>query len=160
MRCHLPGASVSLFQVTTLTVTAQHIVGLAHFLTTELSYIPRSLQSCNSMPVATPLPQQTLCEGVLNGTIPSAVSNTGATSHALLLSALSIPTGIPSKEVFHLPNRTTAAASTVNKLLHNIREPAQSANIVTTLTKSSLNSTSKFVDARYTNVYNDKEVNY
>jgi hypothetical protein len=62
----------------------------------------------------------TLREGVLNGTIPSAISDTGATLHALLLSAPSIPNSIPSKVVLHLPNGTTAAASTVNKLLHYV----------------------------------------
>ncbi len=72
----------------------------------------------------------------------------------------SIPTSIWSKVVFHLPNGTTAAASTVNKLLCNIREPAQSANIVLTLANNSLMSTSKFVDAGYTVVYDDKEINY
>jgi hypothetical protein len=41
-----------------------------------------------------------------------------------------------------------------------MREPARSANIVPTLASNSLMSTSKFVDARYTVVYNDKEVNY
>jgi hypothetical protein len=62
--------------------------------------------------------------------------------------------------VFHLPNGTTAVASTVNKLLHDVQEPAQSANIVPTLANNSLISTSKFVDARYTVVYDDKEINY
>ncbi len=52
----------------------------------------------------------TLHAGVLNGMIPSAVSNTGTTLHALLPSAPPIPTGIWSKVVFHLPNRTTAVA--------------------------------------------------
>ena len=107
----------------------------------------------------TPSPT-TLCEGVLNGTILSAINDTGATLHALLLSVTSIPPGIRSKVVFHLPNGTMAAASTVNKLLHNIREPARSASIVPTLANNSLTSTSKFVDAGYTIVHNDKEVNY
>ena len=102
----------------------------------------------------------TLCAGVLNGTIPSAVSNTGATLHALVPSIPSIPTGIWSKVVFHLPNGTMAVASTINKLLHNVRVPARSANIVPTLANNSLISTSKFVDARYTVVYDNKEVNY
>jgi hypothetical protein len=62
--------------------------------------------------------------------------------------------------IFHLPNGTTAVASTINKLLHNVREPAQSANIVPTLANNFLMSTSKFVDAGYTVVYDDKEVNY
>ncbi len=66
---------------------------------------------CNPTPLTT-----TLREGVLNGTIPSAVSNIGATLHALLPLAPLIPTGIPSKVVFHLPNGTTAAASTVGTL--------------------------------------------
>ncbi len=51
-------------------------------------------------------------------------------------------------------------ASTVNKLLHNIREPVQSANIVPTLANNSLISTRKFVDAGYTVVYDNKKVNY
>ncbi len=87
-------------------------------------------------------------------------TTTSATLHALLQSAPPIPTGIPSKVVFHLPNGTTAVASTVNKLLHYVREPAQSANIVPTLANNSLISTSEFVDAGYTVVYDDKEVNY
>jgi hypothetical protein len=75
-------------------------------------------------PIRNPTPSTTtLCEGVLNGTIPSAVSDTGATLHALLPSAPSVPIGIRSKVVFHLHDETTAAASTVNKLLHNAREP-------------------------------------
>jgi hypothetical protein len=113
------------------------------------------LQICNSMPFANPLPQQPHY-----GTIPSAVSNTGATLHALLPSAPSIPTGIPSEVIFHFPNRTMAAASTVNKLLHYVWEPAQSANIVPTLANNSLISTRKFVDAGYTIAYDDKDVNY
>jgi hypothetical protein len=92
--------------------------------------------------------------------ISSAISNSSATLHALLLLAPSIPTGIWSKVVFHLPDGTTPAASIVNKLLHDVQEPAQSANIVPTLANNSLISTSKFVDAGYTVVYDDKEVNY
>jgi hypothetical protein len=122
---------------------------------------PTSLANLQQHAIHNPTPlTTTLREGVLNGTIPSAISNTGATSHALLPLAPSIPTGISSKEVFHLPNRTTAAASTVNKFLYNVREPTQSANIVPTLANNSLISTSKFVDAGYTVVYDDKEVNY
>jgi hypothetical protein len=111
--------------------------------------------------ILNPTPSSTtLGEGVLNGTIPSAVSDTGATLHALLPSALSILTGIQAKVVFHLPDGTTAAASIVKKLLHNVWEPAQSANIVPTLTNNSLISTIKFVDAGYTVIYDDKEVDY
>jgi hypothetical protein len=54
----------------------------------------------------------------------------------------------------------TAAASTVAKLLHYVWEPTQSSDIVPTLANNSLISTSKFVDAGYTIIYDDKEVNY
>jgi hypothetical protein len=110
---------------------------------------------CDPTPLTT-----TLCEEVLNGTIPSAISNTGVTLHALLPLAPSIPTGIWSKIVFHLPDGTTVAASTVYKLLHNVREPTRNANIVPALANNSLISNSKFVDAGYTVIYIDKEVNY
>jgi hypothetical protein len=122
---------------------------------------PTFLANLQQHTIHNPTPSTTtLREGVLIGTTPSAISNTGATSHALLLLAPSIPIGIQSKVVFHLPNGITAAASTVNKLLYNVREPAQSANIVPTLANNSLISTSKFVDAGYTLVCNNKEVNY
>jgi hypothetical protein len=58
MRRHPPSVSVSLSLATTLTVTAQVTVSIAHFLTTELNYIPHPSQICNSTPFATPLPQQ------------------------------------------------------------------------------------------------------
>jgi hypothetical protein len=122
---------------------------------------PTSLANLQQHAICNPSPTTTtLHEGVLNKMIPSAISNTGATLHALLPSAPSIPTGIPSKVVFHLPDGTMAVASTVNKLLHYVWEPIRSANIVPTLANNSLISTSKFVDAGYTVVYDDKEVNY
>jgi hypothetical protein len=98
--------------------------------------------------------------GVLNGTIPSAVSNTGATSHALLPTAPSILTGTRSNVVFHLPNGATASSTTINKLQPRRPGASRSANIVPDLATNSLMSISKFVDARYTVVYNDKEVDY
>ena len=62
--------------------------------------------------------------GVLNGTIPSAVSDTGTMSSAFLKEDPSIPTGHVSSTVFHLPNGAIAPATTLNKLLHNVRAPA------------------------------------
>ncbi len=97
---------------------------------------------------------------MLSGTIPSAVSDTGATSHTLLPSALSIPTGEQSRAVFHLPNGATAAATMINKLYLNIRKPARSVNIVPALVENSLLSTNKFVEAGYTEIYNAEEVNF
>jgi hypothetical protein len=65
--------------------------------------------------------QNNMRMGVLSGTIPSTVSNTGATSSAFLTSDPFLPTGCVSSAVFHLPNGAVApATTTVNKLLHNV----------------------------------------
>jgi hypothetical protein len=88
--------------------------------------------------------------GVLNGTIPSAVSDTGATLSDFLKEDPSIPTGRVSSTVFHLPNGAIALATTVNKFLHNVRSPARNVNIVLSLVENSLLSTSKFADLGYT----------
>ncbi len=85
--------------------------------------------------------------GVLNGTIPSAVSDTGATLSAFLKEDPSIPTGCISSAVFHLPNGAVAPATTVNKMLHNVRSPARNVYIVPSLAENSLLSTRKFADA-------------
>ena len=98
--------------------------------------------------------------GILNGTIPSAVSNTGATSSAFLKEDTSIPTGHISSAVFHLPNGAIAPATTLNKLLHNVRAPVQDVNIVPSLVKNSLLSTSKFAAAGYTTIYDENEANF
>jgi hypothetical protein len=99
-------------------------------------------------------------EAVLSGAILSAVSNTGATSHALLPLAPSIPTGGRSRAVFHLPNGATAAATTINKLHLNVHKPARSVHIVPALVENSLLSNNKFVEACYTLIYDAKEVNF
>ena len=98
--------------------------------------------------------------GVLNGTIPSAISDTSATLSAFLKEDPSIPTGCVSSAVFHLPNSAIALATTVNKLLHNVRAPTRDINIVPSLVENSLLSTSKFADAGYTAIYDENEVNF
>jgi hypothetical protein len=98
--------------------------------------------------------------GILNGTIPSTVSGTGATLSAFLTSDPSLPTGRVSSKVFHLPNGTIAPATTINKLLQDIRVPAQDINIVPSLVGNSLLSTSKFAKAGYSAIYNIDEVNF
>jgi hypothetical protein len=91
--------------------------------------------------------------GVLNGTIPTAVSNTGATLSAFLTSDPSLPTGRVSSAVFHLPNGAIAPATTINKLLHDVSAPAWDVNIVPSLVGNSLLSTSKFVKVGYMAIY-------
>jgi hypothetical protein len=99
-------------------------------------------------------------EGVLNGTIPSAVSDTGATSSAFLKKDPSRATGEQSTTVFCLPDGAIAPAMTRNKLLHNVREPAHSVNIVPALVENSLLGTNKFAKAGYTVIYDKDEVNF
>jgi hypothetical protein len=99
-------------------------------------------------------------EGMLNGMIPSAVSDSGSTLSAFLKKDPSRTTGKLSTTVFHLPNGAIAPATTRNKLLHNVREPARSVNIVPALAKNSLLSTNKFAKAGYTVIYDKDEVNF
>jgi hypothetical protein len=97
---------------------------------------------------------------VLNGSMPSAVSDTGATSHTFLPSAPSIPTNTTSTAVFHLPDGAPAGATKLHILHHKLREPAHTINIVPSLVGNSLLSTVKMVQAGYTAIYNDSEVNF
>ncbi len=99
-------------------------------------------------------------EGVLNGMIPSAVSDTSATLSVFLKKDPSHATGELSTTVFHLPDGGIAPATTRNKLLHNVREPARSVNIVPALVENSLLSTNKFAEAGYTIIYDKDEVNF
>jgi hypothetical protein len=99
-------------------------------------------------------------EGVLNGMIPSVVSDTGATSSAFLKKDPSCTTGELSTTVFHLPDGATAPATTRYKLLHNVCEPARSVNIVPALVETSLLSTNKFAKAGYTVIYDKDELNF
>jgi len=98
--------------------------------------------------------------GVLNGTIPYAVSDTCATSSSFLKEDPSIPTGRVFCAVFHLPNVAIAPATTLNKLLYNIHAPARDVNIVPSLVENSLLSTSKFPATGYTTIYDENEVNF
>jgi hypothetical protein len=105
-----------------------------------------------------PLTKNEIHAMVLDGTIPSGVSDTGATSTAGHPQDPIIMSTTPSTKVFHLPTGGTAQASLTAKLHHDLREPAISVDIVPSLTNNTLISTGKFTDANYFAVYDDKEV--
>jgi hypothetical protein len=63
-------------------------------------------------------------KGVLNGSIPSIIADSAATSSVGTPTAPLIPTGCKSNKIFQLLNRARTAASTVNKLAHDVRQPA------------------------------------
>ena len=90
--------------------------------------------------------------GILHGTIPLAVSNTGATSSAFLVSDPFLPTGCMPMAVFHLPNGAVAPATTINQIHHGVRVPVHKVNIILSLVGHSLLSTSKFAAAGYTHL--------
>ena len=79
--------------------------------------------------------------GVLDGSIPSAVSDTGATASAFTPDDPSIPTGVKSTSTFGGAFGDQAKATTINKLHHKLREPARSVHIVPQV-QTSLLSTS------------------
>ena len=98
--------------------------------------------------------------GILNGTVPLAVSNTGATSSAFPMSDPSLPTGRVSTVVLHLTNGAVAPATTINQIHHNVRAPACKVNIVPSLVSHSRLSTSKFAAAGYTAICDKDEVSF
>ena len=106
---------------------------------------------------------QSIRRGVLDGSIPSAIAKSGATSpvgtkkdsskHAF------ISTGKPSTKVFQLPDGMRTPASDIQQLLHNVRQPAKDVHIVPTIAKNSLLSIPKFATAGCITVFDGEEVN-
>ncbi len=101
--------------------------------------------------------------GVLDGSIPSAVANSGAASHVGTMKDSAkhafIPTGKPSNKVFQLPDGTRTPASDIHQLHHNIRQSARDVHIVPTIANNTLLSTAKFAAAGYITVFDGEEVN-
>ena len=97
--------------------------------------------------------------GVLDGSIPLAISNTRATARAFKPSDPSEPTGIQSTATFGGAFGEQATATTMNKLPHKLCKPARSLHIVPQV-QNSLLSASKVVNADYIAIYNKEEVNY
>jgi hypothetical protein len=97
--------------------------------------------------------------GVLDSSIPLAISNTGATASAFKPLDPSVPTGIQSTATFGGAFGEQAAATTMNKLHHKLCKPARSVHIAQQV-QNSLLTTSKVVDADYIAIYDKKEVNF
>ena len=95
---------------------------------------------------------------ILNGTIPSEISDTGATSTAGKVGNPFRLSNHLSDKVFHIPTGGTARASVKDKLMHELRGPATKVDIVPVLTNILL-STFKLVEGRYFVVYDENEVN-
>ena len=98
-------------------------------------------------------------QGIMDGTIESACSDTGASSTAGKQTDPFKETNQISRKIFVLPTGGQAPASKKTKLLFNVRAPANEVDIVPGLQQTLL-STSKFTDAGYTAVYDENEVNF
>ena len=100
-----------------------------------------------------------LKRGVLDGTIPSAISDTGATSTAGKPGDPYTKTGIPSSKVFHLPDGSSTKVESTATLQLPVRAPANQVDIVPNLQHTLLSGV-KMADAGYTAVYDKDEVNF
>jgi hypothetical protein len=98
-------------------------------------------------------------KGVLNGSIPSIVADSAATSSVGTPTAPLIPTRRISNKIFQLPDVTRTAAATLSELAHNVRQPAKGVHIVPSIQSNSLLSRAKFAKAGYITVFDNKEVN-
>jgi hypothetical protein len=102
-------------------------------------------------------------QGVLDGSIPSAIANSSATSNVGTKKDKAkqayIPTGKQSSKVFQLPDGTRTPASNMCLLHHDICQPARDIHIVPNIPTNLLISTAKFTVAGYITVFDEEEVN-
>ena len=90
---------------------------------------------------------------VLNGTILSAFTDSGATSNVGTTKDRDrrafIATGRQSDKAFRMPDGLVEEATALDALQHNLRAPARDIHIVSSIERNLLLSVSKFVDANY-----------
>jgi len=108
---------------------------------------------------ATTMTNMQLKQGIMDGTIASAVSDTGATSTAGTPNDPFIMSNKASNKIFCLPTGGIAVATRTATLQLNVRAPANEVDIVPNLDQTLL-SGSKFADAGYTAVYDKEEANF
>ena len=104
-----------------------------------------------------------LKQGVLNGTIPSAIADSGATSsigtkrdkkrHAF------VATGRQLDKAFRMSNSDVKEASDMDDLQHNLHHPTKDVHIVLGIECDSLLSIPKFVDVNYVAIFDKDKVN-
>jgi hypothetical protein len=101
--------------------------------------------------------------GVLNGFIPSAFADSGATPHIRAktdqANSAFITIGQQSNKAFHMPNGAVEAASTIDKLHHPLRLLEKDAHIMPSIKHNLLLSISKFVNENYITMLIKDKVN-
>ena len=101
--------------------------------------------------------------GICDGTIPSAIADTGATSSVGTTRDRNnnafVPTNRHSTRAFHMPNGAIEPATHMDELHHNVRHPAKDIHIVPGIERDSLLSIAKFADANYISIFDKDELN-
>ena len=97
-------------------------------------------------------------QGIMDGSIPSAVVDTGATSSVGKYGCGLTLTGKPSTKVFTVATGQNAHATEEGTMDHDLREPACTFDMVSDVTLGCLASTSKMCDAGYFTVFDGKKV--
>jgi hypothetical protein len=104
---------------------------------------------------------EALRRGVLEGSIPSAAADSGATSSVGTKndSQHFISTGKRSDKTFRLPNGALETAREISHLATAVRSPARDIHITPGVDETSLISTVKFAEAGYITIFDRDEVN-
>jgi hypothetical protein len=104
---------------------------------------------------------EALRRGVLDGSIPSAAADSGATSSIRTKSDSQhfISTGKRSDKTFRLPNGALEPALEIGHLATAVRSPARDIHITPGVDETSLISTVKFAEAGYVTIFDRDEVN-
>ena len=96
--------------------------------------------------------------GVMNGTIPSTVVDSGWTSNVGTKDDPCKRTGVASNKVFILSGGQALATSEMATYPFNLLAPAPEVHITPGITSNSLLSTGKCADAGYITVFNKEQV--
>ena len=100
-----------------------------------------------------------LRRGIMDGTIPSTIADSGATSGVGTKDDPSHRTGEPPDKRFILPSGEVIQATEKAEYPLNVRAPANDIHITPGVSQHSLLSTGKYADANYIRVFDKDSVN-
>jgi hypothetical protein len=100
-----------------------------------------------------------LRQGIIDGTIPSTIVDSGATSGVGTEDDPSHRTGEPSNKRFTLPSGAVIQATEIAEYPFDVRAPAKELHITPGVSQHSLLSTGKYADANYITVFDKDTVN-
>ena len=102
---------------------------------------------------------EALRRGIIDGTIPSTVADSGCTSGVGTSDDLCRRMGSTSNKEFLLPGGEILAATEIAEYPFNVRDPAKQLHITPGITTNLLLSTSKFAKANSITIFDKEEVN-